>query len=42
MTRQRREAFARFESGLVARRTLAGGTPPRLIVLQRFKGEMNL
>lgn len=37
-----REAFARFESGLAARRALAEGKPPRQVALQWFKGEMNL
>ena len=37
-----REAVARFESGLAARRALAEGKPPRQVALQWFKGEMNL
>ncbi|MBX9678404.1 MAG: hypothetical protein K2X38_06545 [Gemmataceae bacterium] len=39
---QVREALARFESGLAARRALADGKPPRQVALQWFKGEMNL
>lgn len=41
-TSQVREAVARFESGLAARRALAEGKPPRQVALQWFKGEMNL
>lgn len=41
-TDQVREAVARFESGLAARRALAEGKPPRQIAMQWFKGEMNL
>jgi len=41
-TAQLREALARFESGLAARRALAEGKPPRQVALQWFKGEMNL
>ena len=41
-TGQVREAVARFESGLAARRALAEGKPPRQVALQWFKGEMNL
>ncbi|MBI2806692.1 MAG: hypothetical protein HYX68_17070 [Planctomycetes bacterium] len=41
-TAQVREALARFESGLAARRALADGKPPRQVALQWFKGEMNL
>ncbi|MEO2090038.1 MAG: hypothetical protein ABGY75_11150, partial [Gemmataceae bacterium] len=41
-TDQVREAVARFESGLAARRALAEGKPPRQVALQWFKGEMNL
>ena len=41
-TAQVREAFARFESGLAARRALAEGKPPHQVALQWFKGEMNL
>jgi glycine betaine catabolism B len=41
-TAQVREAIARFESGLAARRALAEGKPPRQVALQWFKGEMNL
>lgn len=41
-TFQVREAVARFESGLAARRALAEGRPPRQIALQWFKSEMNL
>ena len=37
-----REALARFESGLAARRALAEGKPPQQIALQWFKSEMNL
>ena len=41
-TAQVREAVARFESGLAARRALAEGKPPRQVALQWFKSEMNL
>lgn len=41
-TDQVREAVARFESGLAARRALTEGKPPRQVALQWFKGEMNL
>ena len=41
-TGQVREAVARFESGLAARRALAEGKPPRQVALQWFKDEMNL
>ena len=41
-TAQVREAVARFESGLAAKRALAEGKPPRQVALQWFKGEMNL
>ena len=41
-TDQVREAVARFESGLAARRALAEGKPPRQVALQWFKDEMNL
>ena len=41
-TAEVREALARFESGLAARRALAEGKPPRQVALQWFKGEMNL
>jgi hypothetical protein len=41
-TAQVREAVARFESGLAARRALADGKPPRQVALQWFKEEMNL
>ena len=41
-TAQVREAFAKFESGLAARRALAEGKPPRQVALQWFKSEMNL
>lgn len=41
-TAQLREAVARFESGLAAKRALAEGRPPRQVALQWFKGEMNL
>ena len=37
-----REAVARFETGLAAKRALAEGKPPRQVALQWFKGEMNL
>lgn len=38
---QVREAVARFESGLAARRALAEGKPPRQVALQWFKDEMS-
>ncbi len=41
-TAQVREAVARFESGLAARRALAEGKPPRQVAMQWFKAEMNL
>ncbi len=41
-TAQVREAVARFESGMAARRALAEGKPPRQVALQWFKGEMSL
>lgn len=41
-TTQVREALARFESGLAARRALTEGKAPRQVALQWFKGEMNL
>ena len=41
-TAEVREALARFESGLAARRALAEGKPPRQVALQWFKSEMNL
>lgn len=41
-TAQVREALARFESGLAAKRALAEGKPPRQVAMQWFKGEMNL
>lgn len=41
-TAEVREALARFESGLAARRALSEGKPPRQVALQWFKGEMNL
>ena len=41
-TAQVREAVARFETGLAAKRALAEGKPPRQVALQWFKGEMNL
>ena len=41
-TSQVREAVARFDSGLAARRALAEGKPPRQVALQWFKSEMNL
>ena len=41
-TGEAREAIARFESGLAARRALAEGKPPRQVALQWFKSEMNL
>lgn len=41
-TGQVREAIARFESGLAAKRALAEGKPPRQVALQWFKDEMSL
>ena len=41
-TGQVREAVARFESGLAARRVLAEGKPPRQVAKQWFKDEMSL
>lgn len=41
-TAQVREAVARFESGLAAKRALAEGKPPRQAALQWFKDEMSL
>jgi len=41
-TAQVREALARFESGLAARRALAEGQPPRQVALRWFKSEMSL
>ena len=41
-TTQMREGLAQFESGLAARRALAGGKSPHQVAQQWFKGEMNL
>ena len=41
-TDQVREAVARFESGLAAKRALAEAKPPRQVALRWFKDEMNL
>ena len=41
-TAEIREALARFESGLAAKRALTEGKPPRQVALQWFKSEMNL
>lgn len=41
-TAQVREAVARFETGLAAKRALAEGKPPKQVAMQWFKSEMNL